>query len=395
MGMNAGLLKNKVKSSRLIYNLYFYFGSIMLSILRFFVKTDEKLILFVSYGGRKYDDSPQIIYEAMVNDTRFKEYNLVWAFEKPDLFESLQCKKVQINSLTYLLLALKARVWITNVDMRRGLSFDGKNTLYVNTWHGTAIKYIGCDCDTSGQEFNAKTKRLVADMMLAQGEHDVNVFSKSFRLNRNRIYLTGLPRNDVLVKGNESTNIGKLKKKLNLPVEKKIILYAPTFREYDGAHSWEQTQPFNLDLWENKLGKDYLLLIRGHQVVQTMLGVKENEFVRDVTPYPNLNDLMLVSDILISDYSSIVFDYSILERPMFCYVYDYDMYNKTRGMYFDIRKELSNTDKEEEMVDKIKSIDWDYESDKARLFRNKYVQQYGNASEKVLDLIYDRISKKN
>lgn len=393
--MNVALLKNKVKSYRLIYNLYFYFGSIMLSILRFFVKTDEKLILFVSYGGRKYDDSPQIIFEAMVNDARFKEYNLVWAFEKPDLFESLQCNKVQINSLTYLLLALKARVWITNVDMRRGLSFDGMNTLYVNTWHGTAIKYIGSDCDTSGQEFNAKTKRLVADIMLAQGEHDVKVFSKAFRLDKSQIYLTGLPRNDILVKGNESSTIIGLKKRLNIPCDKKIILYAPTFREYDGAHSWEQTQPLNLDLWEKILGKDYLLLIRGHQVVQTMLGVKESHFVKDVTPYPNLNDLMLVSDILISDYSSIVFDYSILERPMFCYVYDYDKYNKTRGMYFDIRKDLSNTDNEEEMVEMIQKIDWDYESEKARKFRDKYVQQYGNASAKVLDLIYDRISKQN
>jgi len=390
--MNIVNLRNKVKSSRLIYSIYYYLGSFLLSFLKVCVKADEKLILFVSYGGRKYDDSPQNIYEAMINDERFKDYRLIWAFEKPEMFKISQDGKVKINSLNYFLLALKARVWITNASMRRGLSFDGKNTLYVNTWHGTAIKYIGRDCSASGQEFNSKVRRAVADIMTAQGEYDVKVFSKAFGLSENQIYLTGLPRNDVLVKDNKSDIITRLKREMGLNDDRKILLYAPTFREYDGMHNWKQIQPFNLEEWENWLGKDYVLLIRGHQVVQEMLGVTENGFVKNVTSYPNLNDLMLVSDILISDYSSIVFDYSVLEKPIFCYVYDYDKYTQIRGTYFDIRKELSYAENEDELIHKIQDINWASEKDKVLKFKDKFVQQYGSASEKVLDIIYEKIN---
>ena len=384
-------IKNKIKSSRFLYIIYFYFGNLLLKILKLFVKTDNKLILFVSYGGRKYDDSPQNIYEAMTADSRFEDYKFVWGFEKPDNFQLIKGEKISINSVKYLVYALKARVWVTNVDMRRGLNFDVKHTIYVNTWHGTAIKYLGNDCSKEGQEFNTKAKRVAPDIMLAQGEHDVNVYISAFNLSRAQIALTGLPRNDALVAFNNIEYRSRLKKKMGLPNDKIIILYAPTFREYDGMHNWEQELSLNLEKWTKSFGNKYQLLIRGHQVVQTMTGITDGSFVKDYTGYPNLNDLLLVSDILISDYSSIFFDYSILGRPMFCYAYDYEKYYQNRGLYFDIRKELSCAEDEDELITKIETIDWDVESHKAAVFRDRYVQYFGNATSNSLDIIYKKM----
>lgn len=103
---------------------------------------------------------------------------------------------------------------------------------------------------------------------------------------------------------------------------------------------------------------------------------------------------MLVSDLLISDYSSIFFDYSILGRPMLCFAYDYDQYNETRGVYFDIRKELAseNLSDEDVLVDTILKLDWEERSRISIDFRNKYVESFGNATKQSLDYLCEIIN---
>lgn len=392
--MQRKSLVNRVKSSRTIYYIYYHLGNVFVNTLKQFVKADPKLVLFVSYGGRRFDDSPKEIYEAMQADSRFCEYHLVWAFIDPEKHNIDRGKKISINSIEYVITAIKARVWVTNVSIRRGLSFNGKHTLFVNSWHGTAIKHLAADCKTASCDFKPKDKLARADIMLAQGIYDVEVFAKAFNLRKSQIHLTGLPRNDSLVTGNNQKNIENLKKQMNLPLGKKIILYAPTFRESKGIgiHSWIQEQPFNLEKWQKKMGENFVLLIRGHHIVHEMKGISESTFVRDFSSYPFLNDLMLVSDILISDYSSIIFDYSILARPIICYTYDYDQYVHDRGVYFDIRTELDYEEEEDKLIDRIMKIDYQEGCKKTLMFRKKYVQSYGDASEKALNLIYKAIT---
>lgn len=391
--MNSNFsLVTTIKSSKIFYTFYYYIGSFVANILKCFVRADDKLILFVSYGGRNLGDSPKVIYESMLKDSRFDKYKMAWAFLAPQKYDLKKGEKIKINSIGYLIKALKARVWITNVDMRRGLSFDGKHTLRINTWHGTAIKHLGKDCKDGAQEFNTKVKRPIGDVLLAQGQYDVDIFSKAFGMNPENILITGLPRNDELAKKNNFSYIEKLKKEMGLPLDKKIILYAPTFRESKGVHSWAQQQPLNLDKWEKSLSDDYLLIMRGHVIVNKLHGVVESNFVKDYSNYQNLNDLLLVSDILISDYSSIMFDYSILERPIICYAYDYDQYVKDRGVYFDIRNELHSVSDEDSLIETIRKMDYKLEKRHAIEFKNKYIKEYGNASNKVLDLIYQTIS---
>lgn len=152
--------------------------------------------------------------------------------------------------------------------------------------------------------------------------------------------ICGLPRNDILIHNDDETK-EKYKQKINIPKDKKVILYAPTFREYvrDRKLNCVLEPPVNFGFWEEKLGSGYVVLLRCHYEVSKVMNIStDNEFVFDVSEYPVLNELMLASDMLISDYSSIIYDYSCLDR-----------------------------------------------------FRKQYVSEYGHATERVVDEIYKKL----
>ena len=389
-------LMNLVKSFKLLYSIYYYIGSLGINIMKIFIKPQDNLILFVSFGGKKFDDSPRAIYEKMINDSRFGEYTFVWAFNKPEKLEIARGRKIKIDTFEYYVMALKARCWITNSTIERGLNFKGKNTFYFNTWHGTPIKKMGSDIDSSNKSFKSKVKEWEVDRMTAQGNFEADIFSRVFNINREKFIPIGLPRNDVLHNYTDDMK-PKILSKLGINEDKKVILYAPTFREYD-----RDTQmnciidiPIDFNKWKSKLGTEYIILFRAHYEVAKKLDIdKYRDFVIDVSNYPVLNELMIVSDMLISDYSSIFFDYSILNKPMISFTYDYEKYSKNRGMYFDIRKQLlGGSISEDELIDIIKDLPVEECLEKVKLFREQYVEFYGSATEKSLDIIIENISK--
>ena len=151
-------VRNILKSSSLIYNLYFYIISFGLKIVGLFVKTDSNLVLFVSYSGRKYDDSPKVLYEYMKKDNKYSNYKLVWAFENPDNYlEVPDSQKIKIDTFKYYVTALKAGYWITNSSVTRGLRFKKKKTKYVIFQHGTVgIKKLGNDIEKGNKSFKIR-----------------------------------------------------------------------------------------------------------------------------------------------------------------------------------------------------------------------------------------------
>ncbi len=396
--MDVSLI-NKVKYNKKIYHLYSRLGSSILSIAKWLVPKDDKLIVFVSFGGRRFDDSPRAIYEKMLEDKRFSDYRLVWAFIRPEDYEIRSDQKIRIDTIRYYYTLLRARVWVTNSSVERGLHFKARRCIYFNSWHGSAIKVMGTDISSDNASFGDKVKRKnndsPYDVFLAQGQYDVNLFSQAFKIPNERMKILGLPRNDVLVKGNDEVLRKNLRRKLNLSNDKKIILYAPTFREYDrdSSNNCRLTLPISLDRWEKELGNDYVLLVRAHYEVSKELNLGNHGFAIDVSEYPVLNELMIVSDMLISDYSSVFFDYSIQGKPMLTFCYDYDRYSAERGMYFDIRKELDDYSANEgDVIDSIKNIDFEKRVMLAKKFRNKYVEEYGCATERSVDVIWNLIS---
>lgn len=375
------------KSLRMVYEKI---GSLILRMIGIFVKSTPKLILFNSFGGKKFDDSPKAIYDYMISDMRFDEYELVWAFHEPEKFSIPRGRIIKTDNLNYFITALKAKCWITNSAIERGLEFKKKETLYVNTWHGTPIKLMGCDATKVSP---SRVPERYYDIQTAQSKYEADIFSRVFNVNYNNFLICGLPRNDELFNLRHRENQAIFKQKLGIPENKKIILYAPTFREYerDTKLNCVLAPPISFKKWKELLGEDYVVLLRCHYEVSKILNTDiDNEFVFDVSAYPALNELMLASDMLISDYSSIIFDYSILNRPIYLYTYDYDEYQNRRGMYFDIREELpGGSISEKELVELIQK---EYPYQRLEIFRKKYVTNYGNATREVVNKIYEKLN---
>ena len=387
-------LINLIKYNKCIYYIYFYVMSFFVNFLKLFVIPNDKILLFNSFAGRKFDDSPKALFDAIKKDKRFTNYRLIWAFHEPDKFVVDGAEKIKTNGFLYFKTALAARVWITNSSVERGLSFKGKKTLYLNTWHGSPIKKMGSDIDSNNLSFKSKSKNLV-DYMNTQSLFEAEVFSRCFNIPRENFLEVGLPRNDILKKYTSEYR-EKIRKQLGISEDKKVILYCPTFREYEKDENLGVvlTPPLSLEKWNDNLSANYVFLFRAHYEVCKVMNIEENEFVKNVTNYPILNDLMIASDILISDYSSIFFDYSIMDKCMLHFTYDYDKYSSKRGMYFDIRDYINGASFEDDLIHILSNLNEDLEIKRTQAFRNKYVNFCGNATDRTVDFVADMILEK-
>lgn len=375
-------LINRVKGSKIIYTLYYYVMSFFVKALKLMVKPEAHLVLFVSYGGRYFNDSPQCLYEAMKKDSRFDGYKLVWAFRNPSDYPEVT-NRVKIDSLSYFITALKARCWITNVHIERGLDFKGKHTYYFNTTHTLLPKVTGSLINEKAT-FRVKSKPK-CDCYSVQCELEKEIMEGE----KDKVLVVGYPKSDILANYSEKQR-KDIRYQLGYDNNDTIILYAPTFREGELKDA-----PLNVDFnkWEKVLGKNYRVFFRAHPVFSKSVNIGDSTgFVKDVSNYPNNNDLIIASDILISDYSGIFFEYGIQDKPMFCYAYDYADYVKERPLYFDIREELpGGFMNEDELLNYIKNGDKEDIMNKIAVFRSKYIQAFGHATETCLDIIYENI----
>ena len=392
--VNKNTVMSCIKSSPKLKATYCFIGSMAIRLLGLFIKTDKKMILFNSFGGKKYDDSPKALYEFMVKDERFADYKFVWAFHNIDSISIPNADVIKTDNVRYFITALKAGVWITNSGIERGLRFKKRNTIYINTWHGTPIKYMGAD---EPENKGKKLPKSNFDRQNAQSEFEADVFSRVFNIPINHMIIFGYPRNDILV--NHSEQIKKqYKEKLGISPDKKVILYAPTFREYerDEERGCVLKPPIDIKKWKSQLSNEYTLLVRCHYEISKLLNIDlDNSFAIDVSSYPSLNDLMLASDMLISDYSSIIFDYAIIERPILLFTYDYDTYNQKRGMYFDIRTWLpGGSVTEDELIELIKTLDYEKAIKQVRSFQQQFVTEFGNATSRTVDELWAIIGGK-
>ena len=144
MGSMRDRLIYILKHSPLIQKLYVVVMSFVFRLWGAAVKTDEQLVLFVSFMGKCFNDSPMVLFDYMQAHPEYQRYRYVWAFEHPENYPQLET--VKIDTPAYFKMALRAKYWITNTNIERGLKFKKKDQVYLNTWHGIALKYIGNDC---------------------------------------------------------------------------------------------------------------------------------------------------------------------------------------------------------------------------------------------------------
>lgn len=389
-----GVMRNRLiyilKHNRLIQKLYVVIMSFIFIVWGKFQKTDENMVLFVSFMGKNFNDSPKVLYDYMQNQTKLKKYHCVWAFEHPENYPELET--VKIDTPAYFKTALKAKYWITNTNIERGLKFKKKGQVYLNTWHGIALKYIGNDCP-GRKDYNFDT----LDYLVVSGDYDERVFKSAFNAKESSYLRCGMPRNEELWLANNDTK-EQVRRKLDISDDKKVILYAPTWREsIDGGKTYSIKPPIHFDKWQKELEGEYVVLFRAHHQTTKVLGVEYNEFVRNMSDYPAVNDLLIAADILITDYSAIAFDYSILCRPIFCYAYDYDRYLMERGTYFSIDKVYPNRScrTEESLLQQIKEMDYIKECANTKQFRDEFVQYGIGATKRCINKVFGEGKNEN
>lgn len=385
-------IKAFVKQNKFIYSLYFYVGSFFLRVLGLFIKTDPTLILFISYGGQKYDDSPRVVYEYLKKHPVSDQHRYVWAFVEPDKYPQVE-NRIKVDTLNYYITAMRAGIWITNSSASRGLNFRKKQTKNFLFQHGMAgIKRIGTDVEQFDKAFRIGFHETF-DGIFIEGKKELDILPRAWGMDPSVFYTTGLPRNDDLTTVSEE-EIRQIRERLAIQAGKKVILYAPTFREFNRANDGANALGIPMDFarWEKLLGSEYVLLVTAHYEVAKLLDdLPRNDFVINAFKYPELNDLIKVADILISDYSSIVFDYAILERPILCYGYDYDSYIAERGVYTDLDKLFSHgvLRTEDALLQAIMQMDYDAECAYTRKhIKEEYIAAYGNAAQKAVRVIF-------
>lgn len=373
-----------LKHNLFVYKAFDKIVSTGLRIWGLFIPIDKRMVVFTAHT-RKYNDSPKAIYERMINMPEFKDFTFVWGLEDP--INSIipgPAIKVKSDTLAYFRYTLRAKYWITCVNIERNLHYKKNNCVYLNTWHGAPFKHAGNDAGKHIYDMSS------VDYFCYEGEYDKVILQKAFNIKPSAMVDTGIPRNDVLYHATEDDQI-KMKQQLGIPVEKKVVLYAPTWRDSeDNGASCALKPPITPEYWREKLGNDYVVLFRTHAYTNTLLGVKFDEFLRDFSSYPNVNDLMIASDILISDYSSIMIDFSVLERPIICFGYDYDKYEGGRGFYPSFEPDMPSgiIKTEEDVISYILNMNKDNEGVKIKKFKAKYSCYGGNATEKCIDLVF-------
>lgn len=388
-------LSNLVKYNKVVLCLYRLFGNAFVKFLSIFVKVNDKKILFIDLGGRKYERCPKILYERMRDDPFFEDYEFVWAFINPREHDDIGCRTVKCDTISFLIEALSARIWINNSSMERGLKLRRKKTIEFNTWHGTPIKKLGNDINDN-KSFKSITKKIGTQIYCAQSEYDREIFSRIFNVSLENVIISDMPRNDILANPSIS-DVMSTREKLGISNDKKIILYMPTYREFnkDSSYNCFIKPPIDIRKWEKTLGDKYVLLFRAHYEVTKILGIEDSDFIKNVSDYSPLHELLLASDMLISDYSGSFFEFGMLERPMFNFAYDYDEYCKYRGLYLDIEKDMGlkiNYD-EDSLLKEILEMNYEEYCEKTRAFKNKYAPVFGNATETIVEKIKEVLTR--
>jgi len=366
-------------------------------VLNILLKPERNQVFFISFNG-KYSDSPKYISEMLYRlNQRVKQ---VWVIDRPEDKQWLPSyiKKVKPFTLKYLLEKHKSKVIVENgagdyliikekpILIRRLLK--NKRQLDISTWHGTPFKKIGIDIENI-KEPNVFT---TSDLMIAGNIFEAKIFKKCFG-SKIRIWIIGKPRNDIFF----SLNDGKkdfLKAKLGIPKNKKVLLYAPTYRDCFSNKFilGDIISQFNkiIQSVKNKFGGEWIFIVRLHHYENNSnkLNIFEKDYYNG-NCYDDMNEYLAVTDILITDYSSSMFDFILCRKPIFLLVPDWDDYKKTRGTYFELSDlPFPYAHSIVELREKIEYFSKeDYIIRVERFINSLGFYENGTASERTADLI--------
>ncbi|MFD8566333.1 CDP-glycerol glycerophosphotransferase family protein [Streptomyces sp. NPDC059639] len=358
-------------------------------------------VVFESHMGKCYGDSPRAVHEELV--ARRRGARVVWSYADDPAGFPKDATLVRRWSWRYLWALARAEWWVDNQGFPHALD-KPKHTTYLQTWHGSAYKRMGYDEIRHKMQNAPQREQLMRavgrfDRFLVRSEHDVTTLARAYRIPEERLMRVGYPRNDRLVAARtRDEREGRfprpaLAAALGIPDHRTVVLYAPTFR---GTPKNKKAQLL-LDVREfaERFGDTHTLLVRAHYMEAATLPVTPPGTVLDVSRHHDVSELLCLADVLVTDYSSIMFDYALLDRPIVHFAPDLDTYTAERGSYFDLRARSGGpvVDTQEELhrtLAGIKETDGDWQEARRAFAAEFGTYDDGGAARAVVDALFTR-----
>lgn len=387
-----------------------YYGINNISVIMRYAKYYKKLqikknrILYQSRDGKSMSDSPYAFFKYMINNPIYKEYTHVWAFESNEIRKYYKKKFKHINNVEFVVIhgdeylkeLAQCEYLINNSSF--SIYFTAKpNQIYINTWHGTPLKYLGLDLENSLLAIQNLTRNFLnTKYILSQNNHTTEVFKNAFQLNGlyDGVFLEeGYPRTDLTINANRQTlekHISNDGVKMN---KKKNLLFAPTYR----GHFMEPSDDID-ELVENigllERHTEYNILLKVHPFLYESVvedGRLDKYLIKDTY---DPNEILCIADLLVTDYSSIFFDFLVTNKPIVFYTSDYEKYKQERGLYMDVDDLPGpNTTSIDELIKVINNEKFNSYSYKQRYkdMKEKYVPyDDGNVTKRLVNKIFNQ-----
>ncbi len=386
--------KNEILHARKVSFVYSHF---------FPVKKNK--IVFSQFGGRGYGCNPKAICEEFLR--RDEDYDLVWV-----LSEKMTAKKAgvpkgvrTIKGTGVLKELLTAKVWVNNIHFNvlidKGLK-KRKQTIYLNTFHGgITLKNEGKDHHSFNEAKAISLKERMyrkdaemVDYVTCGCEMERHVLDE-FYYGHGEILMLGDARTDILVNPSEQV-INKVRRHYKIPDGTKIAIYAPTFRTDMSLKWYDLDFEGLLDALEEKYGCPWVMLVRLHPRLsgKTKKLVPSSDRFINAAGYVDMQELSAASDLMISDYSSVITDFMLTRHPAYMYVPDLDKYLKSRGLYFEMEElPFPYARNMEELYQCIRDFDQEAYTQKVDKFIEKlgYLAD-GKASERIVDFLIEKMN---
>jgi len=370
---------------------------------------DNHMIMYEAFFGRGITCNTAALFYYLLEDERFKDFTHVWSLEKGDFFETIvemyKDRKnvifVETFSLEYYKYLSTAKYLINNVTWQNYF-IKKPSQVVINTWHGIPLKHIGFDIpDGIIAAENMIRNFLLTDYVISPVPYMTEIYRSAFKLDGlfpGKIIETGYPRVDSTFNVDRVQFSEELKRfGVSFDPGKKLVLYAPTYREDQYAKpDYSAIDEYNYFL-EKISGyldlNEYQILFKPHQIVYKKMmenGSLQDNFIPAVV---DTNKLLGVTDVLISDYSSIFFDFLVTGRPILFYISDFEEYSDTRGLYFSIDKLPGPVSEDLDQIgywlqhlDHYSSFfDYNKYTEAAELYTNK---EDGKSCERVVDAVF-------
>lgn len=290
-------------------------------------------VVFSNFNGKGFGDNPKYIADELLMSD---DIDMVWLVSSYSVYTPKRIRKVKIGTLRAYFELRTAKVWVDNIRNTMKPS-KRKKQFYIQTWHGSYGPKLaeGEIVEHLSTDYKKKAKKdgYFCDLILSGNKLQEIQMRNFFWLNKNtEIMRVGLPRNDSLLNSVYTKRRNdEIRKKININENVKVFLYMPTYRD----NGDEDVYRINFEYLIEALENDYdnvIILLRLHPNVKFDSSELISEKVIDLSEYPDPQDLLIVSDFLITDYSSAAFDFSLLKKPIFLYVPDYQEYKSYRGI---------------------------------------------------------------